>query len=293
VRARGVTAVAGPFLLLLILGLSLLLLPGEAFSQEPEPGPAAEREEAGAATEAWSWLTREALSAILAETGADRRIISLAGVLIPEMIELVGEEAIELAVLLQVAAGMEEFAGLEPKGWLRENLGVELDQTQLKRINQVKQALEVAHRELYRVLQERLRELIPEEAPPPAPGPGTGAEAQAEPGELAAALEELSGRLSKLEEQVGELTQSEEAISEQLARLAGELEGLKAQLPDQESLALLGKVPSRLDEVESEVGRLSGSLGRQRGLVLFLLVLVILMLIWLIWLRVRELTRVR
>lgn len=286
VRARSVVLI-----LLLSLLFLPLLWPEGGLGQGQDQGEAGAEEAEG---EALSGLSQEALKAILTETGADRRIISLASVLIPEMIELVGEEALELAVLLQVAAEMEEFAGLEPGGWLRENLGVELDQTQLKRLNQVRQALEVAHRELYRVLQERLRGLIPEETPPseaerPQPGPGV----PSGEGELAAALEELSERLSKLEEQVSELAQGEEATSEQLARLAGELEGLKAQLPDRESLALLREVPSRLDEVEAEVGRLSGSLGRQRGLLLFLLVLVILMLIWLIWLRVRELTRVR
>jgi len=228
------------------------------------------------------------LEGILQETGADEVLADLGRVLVGW--EAIDERVLKLGVVLEIAAELEEYPGLKVERWFKEEMDIELSKAELNWIDLVKTSLKSSHPDLYSSIQEALKGLAaaPEEGPQPGPQPGGDLD------QVLALLQGFSQRLAELEGRVAELAQpgQEAASAEEVTGLKQEVEALKEGLPDQALLAELSDAPSRIANLEEEVGRLSRSLAGQRGLVIFLIILVILLLIWLIFLRVREISRV-
>jgi len=231
--------------------------------------------------------SRADLEEILQTTGADIVIESLGNVLIGA--GAIDKGVLALGVILGIAAELEEYQGLDVASWFKREMDLELSQAELNWIDLVKTSLRSAHPDVYGSLREALKELAakPEEQPQP--------QLTGDLGQILALLQGLGQRLTDLEGKVAELGQQEQGVAsaEEVASLKQEIEAIKEGLPDQVLLAELADFPSRVADLEGEVGRLDRSLAGQRGLTVFLIILVILLLAWLVFLRIREISQAR
>jgi len=231
------------------------------------------------------------LEGILKSTGADTMIESLGNVLGVIGVGSIDERVLALGVILEIAAELEEYQGLDVADWFKEEMNIELSRVELDLLDLVKRSLKTGHPDLYSLLEQALKELAakPQEQPQPGPQPRTDL------GEILALLQGFGQRLTDLEGKVQELGQpNQQAVSaKDLTDLKQEVEALKEGLPDRALLAELADAPAQIADLEGEVKRLDRSLAGQRGLIIFLIILVILLLAWLVFLRVRELSQAR
>lgn len=227
------------------------------------------------------------LEGILKSTGADTMIESLGNVLGVIGVGSIDERVLALGVILEIAAELEEYQGLDVADWFKEEMDIELSKVELDLLDLVKRSLKTGHPDLYSLLEQALKELAAK--PQEQPQPGTDL------GQILALLQGFGQRLTDLEGKVQELGQPNQQVAskQDLADLQQEVEALKEGLPDQALLAELADAPAQIADLEGEVNRLDRSLAGQRGLIIFLIILVILLLAWLVFLRIRELSQAR